>query len=89
MNDEFRRLRELAGIKEMKVGNPLTINVENLKTGDKLLVLKTVFWDREGNKLTLTPTPINQVGDYGAFAKKDDVWEIEKDNVLMAKCIHQ
>jgi hypothetical protein len=83
MNDEFRRLQELAGIKEMKVDNPLTVNIKYLETGDKLIVIKTVYWDEEGDKPTLTP----QQGEYGVFTYKDDVWELKKDNILVATCI--
>jgi hypothetical protein len=83
MNDEFRRLQELAGIKEMKVDNPLTVNIKRLETGDKLIVIKTVYWDEEGDKPTLTP----QQGEYGVFTYKDDVWELKKDNILVATCI--
>ena len=43
MNDEFRRLRELAGIKEMKIGNPVPVSLENIKEGDELRVIKTVY----------------------------------------------
>jgi len=78
------RLQELAGIKEIIVGNPLTINVEKLKKGDKLKVIKTVYWDQEGKDLSLTPQP----GEYGAFIHENDVWEVRRSGTyIVLKCI--
>jgi len=43
MSDEFRRLQELAGIKESKIGNPIPVSLETIKEGDELRVKKTVY----------------------------------------------
>ena len=39
MNDEFKRMKELAGIKEIKVKNPKPV-YDELKVGDKLKATK-------------------------------------------------
>ena len=38
MNNEFKRMQRLAGIKEMVVNNPVLVKFEDLKIGDKLIV---------------------------------------------------
>jgi len=43
MNNEFKRLQELAGIKETKIGNPVPVSLETIKEGDELRVRKTVY----------------------------------------------
>jgi hypothetical protein len=49
MNDEFRRLQELAGINEMKIENPIKIDPRRLKVGDKLRVKKEVYRTADPN----------------------------------------
>jgi len=41
MNSEFKRMQQLAGIKEIKVKNPTQLNINDLKIGDKLLIKHT------------------------------------------------
>jgi hypothetical protein len=43
MSDEFKRLQELAGIKEMRISNPVPVSLETIKEGDKLRVKNTVY----------------------------------------------
>jgi hypothetical protein len=41
MDNEFKRLQQLAGIKEIKIQDPTKLNINNLEIGDKLLVKHT------------------------------------------------
>jgi hypothetical protein len=38
MNNDFKRLQQLAGIKEITISDPTKLNINNLEIGDKLLV---------------------------------------------------
>jgi hypothetical protein len=87
MNDEFRRLQELAGIKEITIGNPVIVKPEDLKEGDKLRITKTVYWGENDTLTTSIPDPLF-LGIHGAFANKNDIWEVQKEsNSLILRCI--
>jgi hypothetical protein len=71
MNDEFKRLQELAGIKEMKVGNPIPVKFNDLKIGDKLRTVKNVYNNIGYGGITLEP------GDNDPFTMVGDVWKVQ------------
>jgi len=51
MNNEFKKMQYLAGIKETKIGHPALIKFENLKIGDELIVKQNKRWDGDTFKV--------------------------------------
>jgi hypothetical protein len=45
MNNEFKRMQQLAGIKEIKIQDPTKVNINNLKVGDELIVKHNKGWE--------------------------------------------
>jgi hypothetical protein len=89
MSDEFRRLQELAGIKEMRIGNPIPVKYDDLKIGDKLRVTKDVYYlsKEETGTIYLTLDPGRNKLQY---TESGDIWRVESIGVfgqLQLKCI--